>query len=357
VRYEKNNTSYTGQRLPLQVGLIWSLDENTYNNLEVTRERENEYILPMFHLIVRPTKWAIVKSSYTHTLTRPSFRNIVPSWNVVGGASNAIQWNDPFLTPGLAKNADINVSLHGNKFGLFSIGAFSKTIENMIFWSGTKAILQKDLDESVYDGLEENNEHTLVNAVGYQISHPINNPNDSYVSGIELEYQSNFYFLPGILSGLVFNANYTYFDSEAKYPEVYSIVDEDWTSPTFLQTTYIDTSFVSNFLNQADHIFNVMLGFDYKAFSIRGSMKYTDGLFYKNHANPSLRQYADKRITYDVSIKQGLPKYNLSFFCNLTNLSRSKVIILNSGTGYPTVESYGGISVALGARYRFRQTR
>jgi len=84
-------------------------------------------------------------------------------------------------------------------------------------------------------------------------------------------------------------------------------------------------------------------------------MKYTDGLFYKNHAKPGLREYAYKRITYDVSITQGIPKINLSFFCNLTNLSRSREAILNSGTGYPTRGSYGGIAVALGVRYRFKK--
>ena len=51
----------------------------------------------MLHLIVRPTKWAVLKSSYTHTLTRPQYRNIVPSWYVVGGPSNSIAWNNPNL--------------------------------------------------------------------------------------------------------------------------------------------------------------------------------------------------------------------------------------------------------------------
>jgi TonB-dependent receptor len=355
VRYEKNKTSYTGQRLPFQAGTQWEVSESNFEGLEVTRERENAYILPMLHLILRPTKWSVIKSSYTHTLTRPQNRNIVPSWNVVGGNSLWIAWNNPNLQPGLAKNTDINLSLHGNKLGLISVGWFNKKIEGMIYWSGTKAILQDDLDEGFYDGLEENNEYTLVNAVGYQTSFPINNPNDSYVSGIELEYQSNFYFLPGILSGLVLNVNYTYFDSEAKYPDVYTIVDEDPFSPTFLETTYIDTFFVSRFLNQADHIFNVTLGFDYKEFSIRGSMKYTDGIFSKNHAKPGLREYTDKFITYDVAITQGVPRYNLSLFCNLTNLTRSKQVVINSGTGFPTSESYGGIGIALGMRYRFKK--
>ncbi len=84
-------------------------------------------------------------------------------------------------------------------------------------------------------------------------------------------------------------------------------------------------------------------------------MKYTDGMFSRDHAKPGLREYADERFSYDVSITQGVPKWNLSFFGNLTNLSRSKEITLNGGTGYPTKESYGGIGLALGVRYRFKK--
>jgi len=355
VRYEKNKTSYTGQRLPIWQDVHWNITEATFSGLEVTRERENEYILPMLHLIVRPTKWAVVKSSYTHTLTRPSFRNLVPSWNVVGGPENNIEWRDPYLTPGLAKNTDINVSFHGNKLGLFSVGYFHKKIEDMIFWSGKKVILQKDLDAGKYDGLEENNKYTMTEAVGKAVSHPINNPNDSYVSGIEVEYQSNLYFLPGVLSGLVFNANYTYFKSDAKYPAVNVVVDEDFNSPTFLESTYIDTFFVSRLLNQADHIFNISLGWDYRAFSIRGSMKFTDGLFYENHPQPHLRQYAAQRYTFDVAVTQGIPKINLSFFLNMTNLMSSREVIVNAYRGDETKQSFGGIGVALGVRYRFKK--
>ena len=84
-------------------------------------------------------------------------------------------------------------------------------------------------------------------------------------------------------------------------------------------------------------------------------MKYTDDLFSSYSQEPLLRKYTDKRIDYDISIVQRWSKIGLSAFCNLTNLSRSRYVVLNNGTGYPTLERYGGLGVALGLRYRFKK--
>ncbi|MCG8699053.1 MAG: carboxypeptidase-like regulatory domain-containing protein [Bacteroidales bacterium] len=347
VRYEKNKTTYTGYRLPQVHGMDRDAERTEYADYHFTRERENEFILPMMHLILRPLKFVVIKSSYTHTLSRPQFADLVPSWNI---DNDFVTWNDPYLEPALSKNLDLNISLHGSKIGLFSAGVFQKEIKNLIFYHGETSILQEDLDANKYEDLKENNEYTLVNLAGLKIDYKMNNPEISYVKGIELEYQSNFYFLPGLLKGLVLNANYTLFDSEAKYPDTKAELDFQ----TF-QWTYTDTFFVSRFLDQARHIFNVMIGFDYKDFSIRGSFKYTDDVFSKNHNTPNLRNNTDARYDIDLTAKQDIPKIGLTVFCNLTNLLRSRYAEINNSTGYPAKESYGGLSAELGLRYRFKQ--
>ncbi|MCP4314292.1 MAG: TonB-dependent receptor plug domain-containing protein [Bacteroidetes bacterium] len=349
LRYEQNQTSYTGYRLP-QISADGAFRRHPeFAEHDVTRDRENQFLLPMLHIIYRPFNWFSLKTSYTHTLSRPKFADIIPSWSV---GNDFIAWNNPYLEPALSKNIDLQLSAHSSKLGLLAIGAFYKTIDNLIFMHGETKILQSDLDEGIYDGLEYNDQYTLMNTAGFGINYEMNNPEESYVSGIEIEYQSNFYFLPGVLSGLVLNVNYTLFDSDAKYPSVIRELDYQ----TF-QYTYRDTTYSDRLLDQATHIFNVMIGFDYKGFSIRGSMKYTDDLFSSYNQEPLLRKYTDKRIDYDISIVQRWSKIGLSAFCNLTNLSRSRYVVLNSGSGYPTLERYGGLGIALGLRYRFRKDR
>ena len=96
-----------------------------------------------------------------------------------------------------------------------------------------------------------------------------------------------------------------------------------------------------------------MLGYDYKDFSIRGSMKFTDNLFASNNEEPLLRENTESRIDYDVSIKQGLPIEGLNIFCNIMNIGQSKYLEINQGNGYPTFERYGGTIMSFGVRYVF----
>ena len=45
----------------------------------------------------------------------------------------------------------------------------------------------------------------------------INNPFEATYTGIELDWQTNFWYLPSLLKGLVLNVNYTYIKSETEY--------------------------------------------------------------------------------------------------------------------------------------------
>ena len=87
-----------------------------------------------------------------------------------------------------------------------AVGAFHKKITDMIFWTGQKVILDTaffELPTIMYRG---------------RAAYAENNENPAYNYGLEFEWQSNFWFLPGLLKGIVINVNYTRNISEAKYP-------------------------------------------------------------------------------------------------------------------------------------------
>ncbi len=345
VRYEQNKTEYTGFRIPY-LGVDGRVKQHAYlADYDTTRTRQNDFILPMLHAIYRPAKWLTLKSSYTHTLSRPQFSNIIPSWTVQQGS---IDWNNPYLEPSLSKNIDLHLSAHSHKLGLLTVGGFHKSIQGLIFKHGETAIYKDDLESGFYDGLENPDNRAVMQQVeGFRVNYEINNPRPTYMYGFEAEWQSNFWFLPGVLKGLVVNVNYSRFFSEAKYPKVTRELD----FATF-KYTFTDTFYVDRVIDQADHILNLMVGFDYKKFSIRGSMKYTDGLFSKNSEEPLLREFTDERFDYDISITQGLPVRGLGVFANITNLGMSKYVIVNKGSGYPVLERYSDLGFALGLRYR-----
>ena len=338
-RYEKNMTNYTGYRLPqVEDDDVWN-DNSWFANETATRKLENEFFLPMVHLIYRPLDWFDARASYTHTLSRPSYGDIIPSWDI---GDQTVKWNNPYLKPELSKNWDVLFSFHGNELGLFTLGGFHKTIHDKIFVHGETMILQQDLQQGKFDGLENG----VANVAGYIINYEMNNPKPAHVYGMELEWQSNLWFLPAPLNGLVLNVNYTRIFSDAEYPAVTRTLDYN----TF-KYTYADTFYTDRLLDQTNHIFNLMVGYDYKDFSIRGSMKFTDNLFASNNEEPLLRQNTDARIGYDVSIKQGLPIEGLSIYCNIMNIGRSRYLELMQGNGYPTLERYGGTTMSVGMRY------
>lgn len=280
-----------------------------------------------------------VKLSYTNTLSRPNYGDFIPSWKI---NEYSIDWNNPYIEPALSTNWDLYFSFFTNKTGLFTVGAFHKNIEKMIMKHGSTIITQAMLDENVFDGLP-------ITQISKDIDYMMNNPRDAKLYGFETEWQSNFWFLPGVLKGIVLNVNYTHFQSDADYPDVYRYSYREGRKTIVVA---VDTFYTARLIDQADDIFNLTVGYDYKKFSIRASMKYTDDLFRQNEDDPRIRKFTDERFDYDISIRQGLPWSGVSAYCNLTNLGRSRYTELNAGSRYPTLETYGGLGMIIGLRYR-----
>jgi TonB-dependent receptor len=357
LRYERNQTEYTAWRVPYLGFETIDAPWTEIVNYDVTRKRENEFFLPMLHGIYRPNEWFNVKASYTHTLSRPRFGDIIPRWRIDEKVVSI--YNDPYLKPALSKNIDLYLSFYENKLGLLTIGGYTKTIEDLIFNHGTIPLNQLGTSEEIagmFDGLPGET------VIGKEIDWRTNNPEDATLNGLEVSWQTSFWYLPGILKGLVLNVNYTKLNSKAKYPIVnktQSITGYDTTSvfgqtiiTPIRETIYTDTAYTSRIIDQADDLLNLTIGYDYKDFSIRGSMKYTDDLFSRAERNENFREFTQARTSYDVTIRQKFPLMNADFdaYLNIVNIGRSQYAQINKGTGYPTIERYGGIGLALGLK-------
>jgi len=356
LRYERNQTEYTAWRIP-----YLGMEEITspwleIADMDVTRKRKNEFFLPMIHSIYRPFDWVSIKASYTHTLSRPRFGDFIPKWRI--GAISMSYYNDPYLDPALSKNIDLYLSFYGNKLGLFTIGGYTKTIKDLIFNHGSIPFNQlgsADKISEMFDGLPGDK------VIAKTVDWTMNNPRAASLNGFELTWQSNFWYLPGLLKGLVLNINYTKQFSEAKYPIVnksLEIVGYDTTIvfgqeriTPITETVYTDTIYTSRLIDQANDLLNLTIGYDYKGFSIRASMKYTDDLFSRPEYNKNYREFTQERFAYDFAIRQKLP-FRLNAHFNITNIGQSKYVVINKGSGWPTIERYGGIGFSFGLRYR-----
>ena len=344
LRYEHNRTQYNAIRGDYTSSKWNEPWEEGINYRDTTITRNNEYFLPMIHLKYQVFDWFDVRLSYTKTLARPGYARIIPRYTIY---SNSIYWNNAYLKPERATNYDVYFSFYGHKIGLFTLGGFYKTIKDKIFYKST--FLYNDSLAAVYD--------LPAYVKGRQLNGFINNPNPSELYGFETEWQSNFWFLPGLLKGLVLTVNYSHIFSQAKYPRTVQIVKNvPFPFPHTEVVGNLDTTYTARLIDQPTNIFNLMLGYDYKGFSIRGSMQFTSDVFRSTNFYEELRTTTKALTLYDLSIRQKLPLKGLQFYLNWSNITEPiefSVKHLGSDDYYSDKHFYG-MTVDAGLRYIFK---
>ncbi len=332
-RYEEVRRKYTAVQGNSTIGI----PEFKYTYHDTTTDVVNHNLLPMFHLKIKPVDWFDMRLAYTNTLSRPDYVQIIPRQNI---GVNSVTIKNYKLKPSHSENYDLYFSFHQRHVGLFTIGGFKKTIKDMIFPINGRVILhpelygltKKDKGKKLYT--DENN------------THPVK------LWGIEVSWQTNFWYLPGVLKGLVLDANYTHVFSEAKYPR--SILHREFDPTTFQYKEWVvDTTYTARMLYQPNDVVNVAFGYDYKGFSGRVSLLYQSDIFKAVNFWPELRQITDDYWRWDISIKQKLPWKHFQLYVNVRNISGTIDRDIVKGSGYPSAEQYYGKGIDIGLRYRF----
>ncbi len=335
IRYQGLKTSYTAAHF------IGNADApNPYPNdlphKMVTENQYHGYWLPNIRMKYKPFSWLSIRAAYTTSLAYPDYNQIIPRMDVASNSGHWVVWNNYALKPAYSQNYDFQVAIYNNSLGLFAISPFLKQIDNLIFSQSTYIT-----DPSKYPGLPSFTKT-------FSLTTFINNPHRVNVWGLETEWQTHFWYLPYPFNGLVLNVNYTHIFSQAKYP--YTITTH---SPVYpFPTIYIDSTYTDRLIQQPNDIVNLSIGYDYKQFSILLSMIYQAEIYNGTHFYNSLRSDKDKYLRWDLSIKQGLPWYNLELFFNLYNLNSEEDIYTVRGSGFPISISHYGLTAELGARFR-----
>jgi TonB-dependent receptor len=345
-RYEKNRTRYTGVRgnANLQV-----LETYGFVYYDTTVTRTDEFFLPMIHLKYKPVDWFDIRASFTQTLARPDYSQIRPTWYIY---MTGIDYCNPDLKSAKSNNYDLYLSFYDNHIGLFTAGYFEKRIKDLIF-DQNEIILSEDMAIQKYGLSEDKTGQSPSRFVNKSIYSYINNPNKVKIRGFEVEWQSNFWYLPGLLKNIVLTVNYTYTHSEVKYPRTVPL-KKIVSSPFGNKETIVgnaDSSFTAPMLQQPDNLLNLIVGYDYEGFSIRASMQFKSKIFSGNNWRPELRNYTDDFTIYDLAVSQKLPLKGLTVYGSINNLSKAMESDYNNGTGYMSAKNYYGLSGALGIKY------
>ena len=170
--------------------------------------RSNDYDTWLPSLIVRiePARAVILRAAYTKSVGRPEYSNLSPGGSIdtVNAAPNAaVSLGNPNLKPYVSDNLDATGEWYFARGGLISVGAFGKWIKNPIFSKVTV----------VANG--------TVNGITYPLvstTQPFNAVSGR-ITGIEAQFQQQFTFLPGLLSGFGISLNGTLTHSKLTLPD------------------------------------------------------------------------------------------------------------------------------------------
>ncbi|NOY61119.1 MAG: TonB-dependent receptor [Calditrichaeota bacterium] len=303
VRYEysSNKTDAKGYR-ELQG---WGFPQDQGILTDTSATAKNTYWLPMFHLKYQATGWFDIRLSLTKTLSRPGYSNYSPRYFLTNKLD--IKRGNPNLKPQTSTNYDVYLSFYTNHVGLFTIGGFYKKFENQIFTYQANMLNPADFGLPHYYKYKE-------------LIMPINNKWPGYIKGIEIDWQTHFWYLPSPLNGLILNVNYTYMRSETKYP-FFNLKTVVISKPPYVVTTGNDSSRVNKITGMPDNIGNVSLGYERGGFSGRVSLYY-QGFTITNAQNriKSLDRNQDRLVRWDIQLSQKIIG-GLKFFLDLNNIT------------------------------------
>ncbi|TAK14609.1 MAG: TonB-dependent receptor [Rhizorhabdus sp.] len=201
LRYERTKLKIAGFRLDTRAGVttvVPATSRNSYGNW-----------LPSLIVRIAPSAQTIFRLAYTRSIGRPNYNQLSPSGSLSYEAGTApgtfegsISYGNPDLKPYRSENLDMSAEWYFAKGGLLSVGVFAKFIKNPIF---SQAFTQNGvtLDGRTYAIL--------------RTTQPLNADRGDII-GIEAQYQQQFTFLPGLLSGFGISLNGTYTDSTLHLP-------------------------------------------------------------------------------------------------------------------------------------------
>tara|TARA_R110002124_G_scaffold287310_1_gene472544 strand:- start:1671 stop:4652 length:2982 start_codon:yes stop_codon:yes gene_type:complete len=349
LRYEKEQTTYTGKFIPAGRDPAPGSTDPPLEFPDTTATRDQDFFLPMIQMQIKPAQWVNLRLAYTHTISRPDFRQFAPITRYTPTSNYGIAGNTQLKTA-RSRNYDASISFFQNKLGFFTVSGFYKEIDDLVWGTNLRLVP----GQQIVPGLMIPGQ-TGAPLVGTNVN--IFEP--AIVKGFEIDWQTNFWYLPSYLSGLVLNINYTRLDSEVKYP-TFGIAEEPIqptpSRPPFTRTVVTDTSFASTLPDQPSDILNLTVGYDLKGFSGRVSFLFQAKTTTGNFGRPEESGddiFVDDYFRIDVSVRQKII-YGLQLYANLSNLNNRKDVRLQSQTDlYPTSQQYYGFTMDIGLRYKF----
>jgi iron complex outermembrane receptor protein len=252
---------------------------------------------PSIHAAYDITPNLKARASWSTSYGRPSLAQLVPAI-VFNDTARTVTAGNPGLLPQTATNYDVKLEYYTKNGGIISIGAFRKDIKDYIL----NIVLSDKIPAGPDNGFEGNFED-------YTLTAPTN-AGDARAQGLEFEYRQRFTFLPGLLKGLGFSANYTFLETTGRFAGTAPIAKDD--VPGFIPRTG-----------------NVRLTYNYRNFGASAGLNFTGHHISGAGVEPvspltpiPARLYRKDLTTYNVGVSYKI-RPELTVYADVNNLTQN----------------------------------
>lgn len=265
LRVERTEAEYSANELIYRAGTF----TGAYNR--INRDQHYTEVLPGVHLNWRPTSRLVARAAWTNTYGRTNYtdlapRNVLDDTDLGGGVfQGSLTAGNPDLKPFESMNFDASLEYYLKNAGVVSVGLFHKRIDNPVYRRSVT------LTNTTYNGR---------NYAQLSVTRP-ENAQRGEITGVELNWQQFFNFLPAPFDGFGVNVNYTITDSSAHL---------------------IDRKDEVRFFKQADAIGNLALVYEKYGIEARLAYALTGDYLEAVGASPDLDEYTDRRRVLDAKL-------------------------------------------------------
>ena len=285
----------------------------------VTSESSYTQYFPGVHLRYELRRGVLLRGSYTTSLARPNFGDLMPDTSV-NHEELEISRNNTGLEPQRANNFDVSFEYYYEPSGLISVGAFYKDISNFIF---SDSFILGDGPNNGFNG----------DYAGY-LFETKRNGGEAKVKGLEFSFNQQLTFLPSWARGFSVYATYTVIDAEGNYNTGGGQSDDQLVQ--FVPETW-----------------NVGLTYQNHGWTVRAQLNYNDRFLNAYASNPAERIYDDERIDGELRVKYQFSR-RLAVFCDWTNALDQTVVRVQGKDLYrPQKIRYNGMRLNFGVSGTF----
>ncbi|MBJ6121474.1 TonB-dependent receptor [Sphingomonas sp. BT553] len=342
----KLDTTLLGINIRSNVGLRYEHTRQQTDSTQLllgqpsTVERSSSYgeWLPSILIAADLTDRLVLRGAYYRSFVRPQPRQVSPSTVISGGgALFNVTLGNVGIKPFTANSFDASLEFYNRPGGVFSVAAFSKKIDGLIAPITDRSLLCPADGGGfglgplrlVGDSCQST---TLVSAgqpVQVVVGGNINSDSPITVRGLEFSVQQNFDFLPGVLSGLGGQVNYSLTDVSGRASN-----GTDAILP-----------------GVSKHVVNVIGYYETKLFGIRGTYNYRSkydlaagGTFAGAARQVKARGQVDASASLNIND-------SISLTADAFNLTNAKRIEFENSALKPRRADYDGRTYQIGVRF------